>query len=164
MSLLDHLDRAALAAIYALATGLRSLIWRIRRPMLIGVRALVVREHTVLLIRHRFGRTPWALPGGGVERFERMAAAAQREASEESGIYVTVQAFLGLYERFGGGVSNYIGVYVCTPTNEPDPPRSLEIAEARFFSFDALPRGLDPGSRRRIEEYRRGEHGLARPW
>jgi hypothetical protein len=140
MSLLDHLDRAALAAIYALATGLRSLIWRIRRPMLIGVRALVVREHTVLLIRHRFGRTPWALPGGGVERF------------------------LGLYERFGGGVSNYIGVYVCTPTNEPDPPRSLEIAEARFFSFDALPRGLDPGSRRRIEEYRRGEHGLARPW
>jgi len=31
-----------------------------------------------------------------------------------------------------------------------------EIAEVRFFPLDALPEGLLPGHRRRLEEYRAG--------
>jgi len=41
------------------------------------VRALIVRDGAVLLIRHRHGLRPWALPGGGVERYERMEEAAE---------------------------------------------------------------------------------------
>ena len=105
-----------------------------------------------------------ALPGGGVERYERLEEAVQREAREESGAQVTVLHLLGVYDRLGQGVSNYIGVFVCAPLSEPNPPRSLEIAEARYFMLDALPEGLDPGSRRRIAEYAAGERGLARDW
>lgn len=164
MTFLQRVEQAALGPIYGLAMGLRTVAWWVRRPMLIGVRTLIVRDQSVLLIRHRAGRTPWALPGGGVERFERMAEAATREAAEESGVQVKIDLFLGLYDRFGGGVSNYIGVFVGTPLNEPRPPRSLEIAEARFFPLGALPPGTDEGSRRRVAEYARGERGLYHEW
>lgn len=164
MTFLHSIEQAALGSTYALAMGLRTIVWRVRRPMLIGVRALIVRDDSVLLIRHRSGRTPWALPGGGVERFERMEAAAWREAAEESGVTMRVEYFLGLYDRFGGGASNYIGVFVGAPLNEPRPPRSLEIAEARFFQFDQLPANTDAGTRRRVAEYRQGDHGVYRVW
>lgn len=158
------LEQAALGRIYGLTMALRSVYWRLRRPLLVGVRALVVREREVLLIRHRAGRTPWALPGGGVERYERLEDAVKREAREESGAQVAALHLLGVYDRLSQGVSNYIGVFVCAPLSEPNPPRSLEIAEARYFPLDALPAGLDPGSRRRIAEYAAGERGLAREW
>lgn len=163
-NLAPALERLALGGVYALAMGLRAIFWRVRRPMLIGVRALVVRDGAVLLIRHRAGRTPWALPGGGVERYERMEAAVRREAAEETGVQVAGLQLLGLYDRIGKGVSNYIGVFVCAPLSEPNPPRSLEIAEARYFPIGALPDRLDSGSRRRIAEYAAGERGLAREW
>ncbi len=162
--LMRAIEQAALGRIYGLAMALRGIYWRLRRPLLVGVRALVVREREVLLIRHRAGHTPWALPGGGVERYERLEDAVRREAGEESGAQVTVLHLLGVYDRLGQGVSNYIGVFVCAPLSEPNPPRSLEIAEARYFPLDALPAGLDPGSHRRIAEYAAGERGLARPW
>lgn len=164
MTFWQSIEQAALGPIYGLLMRLRGLVWRVQRPMLVGIRTLVVRNGTVLLIRHRAGRTPWALPGGGVERFERMAEAAKREAAEESGVQVQIEAFLGLYERFGSGVSNYIGVFVASPLSEPQPPHSLEIAEARFFLFEQIPAHTDEGSRRRIAEYVRGERGLYRAW
>ena len=164
MTFWQRVEQALLGPIYGSAMLLRSVVWRLRRPMLIGVRAVVLRKGEVLLIRHRAGRTPWALPGGGVERYERMAEAAAREAAEESGVQMRNIRFLGLYDRFGKGVSNYIGVFVGETDGEPQPPRSLEIAEARFFSPDALPPGTDEGSRRRIGEYVRGEHSLYREW
>jgi 8-oxo-dGTP diphosphatase len=84
---------------------------------------------------------------------------------------VRVERLLGMYDRFGGGVSNYIAVFVCTPLNvdqwhggHPRPPRSLEIAEARFFALDHLPSGAGGGTRRRVAEYLAGERGIIRMW
>jgi 8-oxo-dGTP diphosphatase len=164
MRLVKQIEQATLGPIYRLAMWLRGGVWRLRRPMLLGVRALIVRDGAVLLIRHRHGKPTWVLPGGGVERYERMEEAARREAREETGAIVRVERLHGLYERFGGGISNYIAVFVCTPLNEPHPPRSLEIAEARFFSLDRLPDGAGTGTRRRIVEYLAGERGITRLW
>ena len=86
-----QLEQAVLGPIYRLAIWLRSGAL-IRRRLLIGVRALIVHDGAAPLIRHRSGKLPWALPGGGVERNERLAEAAQREAREETGIPVHVQA------------------------------------------------------------------------
>jgi 8-oxo-dGTP pyrophosphatase MutT (NUDIX family) len=132
--------------------------------MLLGVRVLIVTDTQVLLVRHRAGRRPWSIPGGGVERYERLPEAARREAMEETGAPVRIERLLGMYDHFSGGVSNYVAVFVCTPLGEPRPPRSLEIAEARFFPFDALPHGLEHSSRKRIDEYRAGGHGLMGLW
>jgi ADP-ribose pyrophosphatase YjhB (NUDIX family) len=164
-------EQAALGPIYAVLMALRDLMWRARRPVLVGVRALVVRDGHALLIRHRSGRMPWSLPGGGAERYERLAEAAEREAREETGADVRADYLLGVYDRFGGGVTNYIAVFICSPVGasartgaEPQPPRSLEIAEARFFPLAAPPAGLDSGSRRRIAEFLAGERGVTRQW
>jgi len=164
MRLVKQIEQAALGPIYRLTIWLRSVSWRIRRPLLIGVRTLIVRDSAVLLIRHRSGKQPWALPGGGVERNERLAEAAWREAREEAGVPIRVERLLGVYERFGDGISNYIAVFVCTALGEPQPPRSLEIAEARFFPLESPPAGTDAGTRRRVAEYLAGEHGITRIW
>lgn len=153
-----------LALLYLGALRGRALVWRVRRPTLVGVRALVIRHDQVLLVRHRGGRTPWSIPGGGVDRYERLSEAIRREIREEAGLAVRVDGLLGLYDNFFGGVSNYTAVFICTPFGEPHPPRSLEIAEARFFGFDQLPDGVDPGSQARIAEYRRGAVGLSTMW
>jgi len=77
---------------------------------------------------------------------------------------IRVERLLGVYERFGDGISNYIAVFVCTALGEPQPPRSLEIAEARFFPLESPPAGTDAGTRRRVAEYLAGEHGITRIW
>ena len=164
MWLFKWAEQAALGPIYRLAIWLRGGLWRLRRPTLLGVRALIVRDRDILLIRHRSGGQPWALPGGGVERNERLAEAARREAAEETGAPIRVEQLLGVYERFGDRISNYVAVFICTALGEPQPPRSLEIAEARFFPLDRLPAGADAGTRRRVAEYLAGEHGITRLW
>jgi 8-oxo-dGTP diphosphatase len=164
MRFLERLEQATLALVYGMVMWLRNVFWRVRRPILVGVRALIVRNQMVLLIRHRYGRQPWGLPGGGVERNEPLMEAVRREACEESGVHIEIQYLLGVYDRFKDGVSNYVGVFVCAPLNEPDPPYSLEIAEARFFPVDQVPTGVDDASRRRIDEYLRGERGISREW
>ena len=164
MRLVKQIEQAAIGPIYQLAIWLRGGVWRLRRPTLIGVRALIVRDGAVLLIRHRSGKRPWALPGGGVERNERLTEAAWREAHEETGAPIRVERLLGVYDRFGDRISNYVAVFICTALGEPRPPRSLEIAEARFFPLDRLPAGTEAGTRRRVAEYLAGERGIARIW
>lgn len=140
------------------------MLWNIARPTLLGVRALVVRGDEVLLIRHRGGATPWSLPGGAVDPGERMEEGARREIYEEAGVTAEFQRVLGVYDAFRDNYVNYIIVFVFSAQREPLPPRSVEIAEARFFPFEGLPDGLDPGSRRRIAEYRAGGAGISALW
>jgi ADP-ribose pyrophosphatase YjhB (NUDIX family) len=161
---MKRVEQAILGPIYALAVGLRRIMWGLRRPVMVGVRAFVVHGDTVLLVRHRAGRRPWGLPGGGVARYERLAEAARREAQEETGAAVRIERLLGIYDSFHDGMSNYIVVFVCAPLGDPHPPRSLEIAEARFFPLGAPPADIDPGSRRRIEEYQAGVGAQAKTW
>ncbi len=160
----QKLRNLILTLLYWLAFQARNVVWEIQRPTLIGVRALVVRGDEVLLIRHRSGAKPWSLPGGGVEKHERMAEAARREAFEESGVPVRVEGVLGLYDAFRGTISNYIAVFICAPLGEPNPPQSLEIAEARFFPIRALPPGTDDGTQRRVAEFLEGAMGITSLW
>jgi 8-oxo-dGTP diphosphatase len=159
-----QIEQAVLGRVYGFAIAVRRLMWLTLRPKGVGVRTLVIHNDQVLLIRHRAGATPWGLPGGGISRYERMIEAARREVLEETGVAVTMEYLLGLYDNFHDGFSNYIAVYVAKPHNEPRLPRSLEIAEVRYFPLDATPDTLDPGSRRRIDEYMAGKRGISALW
>jgi 8-oxo-dGTP diphosphatase len=55
----------------------------------------------IVLIERRNEPLGWALPGGFVDEDETVAAAAAREAREETGLTVTLEALLGLYSRPG---------------------------------------------------------------
>lgn len=75
----------------------------------------------VLLIQRRNPPQGWALPGGFVDRGERVEAAALREAREETGLEVALEALLGCYsdparDPRGHTVS---AVYVATARGEP---------------------------------------------
>jgi 8-oxo-dGTP diphosphatase len=70
------------------------------RPI-VGVGAVIVHEGRVLLIKR--GNPPllgeWSLPGGVVELGETLRAAAQREASEETGLIVKAGEVLEVLDR-----------------------------------------------------------------
>ena len=70
-----------------------------RQFPILGASACVWRHGKVLLIER--AKPPlgmWSLPGGHVEPGETVAAAAQRELTEETGLSAQLQLFVGLYD------------------------------------------------------------------
>lgn len=124
------------------------------RPTTLGVRIMLIQNKQVLLVRQTY-MSGWFMPGGGVKRGETLDQAARREASEEIGAEMGVLRLLGAYTHFGEHKSDHNALFLCTDftfSGKPD----REIAELRLFPLDALPEGLLPGHRRRLEEYRSG--------
>lgn len=159
------LREGALTLTYNFIVVARGLVRNLVRPTEIGVRVLVAQGDSVLLVRHRGGREPWNLPGGGISAFETLEDAARREVHEESHCSVQVADLLGIYHSFSEGMSNYITVFVATPLGPACPPMAdLEIVDARFFDPRDIPANTSPGALRRIEEYRQGRRGIYRPW
>lgn len=144
---MNHIKVWLLRVAYA-ALELRRMAWQ---PVTLGVRVLLVRNGQVLLVRHTY-RDGWFLPGGGLKRHETLEAAARREAREEVGAMLGELRLMGAYSNFAEAKSDHVVVFV-SESFEQTPNASAEIAEARFFRFDALPEGVSAGSLRRVQEY-----------
>jgi 8-oxo-dGTP diphosphatase len=159
------LREGGLTLAYQTLVIVREGLRRLSRPTEFGVRALVLRDDRILMVRHRCGATPWSLPGGGVNRGEDLATAALREVREEGGCGAQIEHLLGVYFYHHHGFNNHIGVFVCTSHDEAHPPiGDIEIVDARFFLLRDLPATADAGSLQRIAEFRQGMAGLSRPW
>lgn len=67
-----------------------------------GVRAVIVRDERLLLLRKEYedGSERYVLPGGSQDLGETLAAALQRECSEEIGTEVTIAGLLYLADFF----------------------------------------------------------------
>jgi len=93
----------------------------------VAVGAVALREDAILLVRR--GRGPaageWSLPGGRVGFREELHEAVVREVTEETGIEVVVERFLGWVERLGEDPEPYhfvildFLVSVLDPRQEP---------------------------------------------
>lgn len=129
------------------------------RPVVTGVRVLLVQERQVLLVRHTYLKG-WYLPGGGVKRGETLDETARREAREEVGAELRAIRLLGAYSNFELNRSDHNILFLCTDFTA-DCTHDREIAEARFFPIADLPADVQPGHRRRIEEYAAGAEGPA---
>ncbi len=64
----------------------------------VGVGALIHRGGKILLIKRRFepNKGRWSLPGGLVEKGEKVEEAVLREVREELGIGVTLEGLMGI--------------------------------------------------------------------
>jgi NAD+ diphosphatase len=104
---------------------------------------VLVHRDEVVLVRHTYGpREVWHVPGGGARRSESVRQAADREMEEELGVR-------GLQWRDLPPATSRVGrrrVRIpCLRAELPGPelaPDAAEIAEARLFSPDHLPRTL----------------------
>lgn len=127
--------------------------WRLRRPMTLGVRALICDEAgRVLLVRHTY-TAGWHFPGGGVEKGETALDAIMREAAEEGGAEATTTpALIGFYSNHANFPNDHIAFFRFHAWRPCWPAASNEIAERGFFARDALPEGATMGTRRRLME------------
>jgi 8-oxo-dGTP pyrophosphatase MutT (NUDIX family) len=106
------------------------------------------------------GESTWALPKGIVDAGESPAATAVREAAEETGLEVELEAKLGdvkyVYTRRGSGervfkvVSFYLLRYRRGRIGELPPGMALEVAEARWLPLEDGPRLLSYGGEREM--------------
>lgn len=137
---------------------LQYLLYRIyvffTRPVATGVRVLLIQDRQVLLVRHTYIKG-WYMPGGGIRRGETIDEAARREAREEAGAELAETRLLGVYSNFEMQKSDHNIVFICTDFKW-NHTHDQEIAETRFFPITALPVDVQPGHRRRIEEFAAG--------
>ncbi|HTR13835.1 MAG TPA: NUDIX domain-containing protein [Roseiarcus sp.] len=141
----------------ALRTRLRSraahLVFLLTRPLTMGVRGVVVRGDSLLLVRHAYV-SGWHFPGGGVEPGETCAEALGRELEEEARVALRgPPALHGLFFNAGPSRRDHVAVYLVRDyeiLGERAPDR--EIEEARFFPLSTLPEGTTRGTRARIAE------------
>ncbi len=130
-----------------------------KRPMTLGVRALVLNEaeNSVFLVRHTY--VPgWYLPGGGVERNETFRQALAKELQEEGNIALSGEPHLfNIYFNRRASIRDHVALFVVRAFDQTAPRRpDREIAEAGFFSLDHLPEGTTASTKRRLDEVLNG--------
>lgn len=130
----------------------------------VGVRIMLLREETVLLVRHSY-LPGWMLPGGSVKKLETLEQAARREASEEVGAQITGEvALVGVYSNFAEGKSDHVALFACKEFTIDERVRTWEIEEWRFHPIATLPKEVRPRLRLHIEEYCSGKRGATGKW
>jgi 8-oxo-dGTP pyrophosphatase MutT (NUDIX family) len=121
--------------------------------MTLGVRGLVTDQAgRVLLVRHTY--TPgWHFPGGGVERGETCGEALTRELAEEAGVIPTGSPVLvSVHANHAAFPNDHVLLYRILDWRRTQPADQGEIAEIGWFSPDAAPADVTPGTLRRIRE------------
>jgi 8-oxo-dGTP diphosphatase len=118
----------------------------------------------IVLIRRRHPPPGWALPGGFMDPGESIAAAARREAKEETGLDVELTELLGVYSdprRDPRGIQTVSAVFIGRAGGEP--VGGDDAALARIFPLDALPSDIAFDHPLIISDYRAYRAGRGRP-
>lgn len=126
---------------------------RASRGLTFGVRGVITdADDRVLLIEHTY--VPgWYLPGGGVERGEIFETALERELVEEAGVQVRGRPrLLSLHDNGARFPGDHVAVYRVERWAACEATSRGEIHARGFHHPEALPEGVSPGTRRRIEE------------
>lgn len=140
----------------------RSYLWA-THTVIPGVRAIVIKDDSIVLVQHRGGIRPWGLPGGGVGRRETLDNAVLREVREETGCITRIESLHGIFLGSLRGKQTYLAVFICTPITDPQPPvNDIEIATACYVPLRSLPVTTDIETRCAIADYLCGETNIVR--
>lgn len=118
-----------------------------RHTPILGVGAVVRRGGAVLLVRR--GRPPfegeWAIPGGRVEWGEPLAAAAERELREETGVRIRAGEPVYVFEHIEpaegqAATSHYVVVDLHGDYLSGEPRAASDAREAAWVPLSELQR------------------------
>ncbi len=96
----------------------------------------------IVLIRRKYPPPGWAIPGGFIDGGEKAEDAAVREASEETGLKVTLTELLGVYSDPARDPRRPTISTVYIARAEGTPAGADDAADARLFSEADLPSPL----------------------
>lgn len=142
----------------------RKIVWKIFKPVTFGVRVIIMKENSILLVKHRYDDF-WYLPGGKIRKKEMEEVAAKREILEECYISITdFDGVLGRYKNSGEGKKDNITVLITKHWEQNKSKQNIEIEKARFFEMKNLPENVSPATKRRINELLSGQKETYRDW
>ncbi|MBA2607902.1 MAG: NUDIX domain-containing protein [Actinobacteria bacterium] len=106
----------------------------------ICVGAVVVDDDRLLMIRRGHGPAAgeWSIPGGRVERGELMVEAVVREVTEETGLDVVVDDYIGYVERISEDAHFVIHDFHATAFTIEPVIAGDDAAEARWVDLSAV--------------------------
>ncbi|GJL98683.1 MAG: NUDIX hydrolase [Methyloligella sp.] len=139
--------------------------WRVTRGTTMGAQAVVIdHKSRVLLVRHGY-RPGWHFPGGGVEHYEALAEAMERELFEETRVELTGKPKLhGIFTNFEKFKGDHIGVFIVQDWKQDEMPKpNAEIKEIGFFYRDELPEHTVTGVINRLDEIFEGK-AISNEW
>lgn len=96
----------------------------------------------IVLIERKNPPHGWAIPGGFVDRGERVENGAIREALEETGLQVELIALLGLYSNPKRDPRFHTATAVYVAQAHGDPVAADDARDFRIVPVDAIPENL----------------------
>ena len=103
--------------------------------------AVVVRRDDALLLARR-AKQPnagkWVFPGGKIEMFESIKAAAEREILEETGLHIEVQDQIGAFEIIRPPEEHRVIIYSWARAVAGHARPASDVSEIRFCTRDEI--------------------------
>ena len=116
-----------------------SLVFKIG-PKKDRVRVIIYRDDgDILLVKNRFSRQEWALPGGCVNRNESYEQAAAREVLEEIGLKIDDLRYLGKANSHESYAKFSVRVFAARASDYAI-KCNFEIMETRWLNIGYLPK------------------------
>jgi 8-oxo-dGTP diphosphatase len=115
----------------------------------VGVGVLLIRDNHLLLVERKYDPDAgyWSIPGGHLDLGEKVEAAAEREAYEETGFKVRVSKLAGIIDKImydnDGKIEyhyvliNYFVEQIEGESNQ-SPMAADDALDAKFVPFDNL--------------------------
>lgn len=138
------------------------IVWRIIKPVTAGARVILIKDSRILLVKHTY-QEHWYLPGGGIKKGETFEEAIRRELREELGGQLGELRLFGVYNNFFENKNDHIVIFLCSEFTITGKVNK-EIKTFDFFDLNSLPEHTAPGTRRRIQEYIKGQFGGFGKW
>ncbi len=131
------------------------------RKILLNCAGVVIEKDGRVLLQRRSDNGLWGLVGGLLELEETYAGAAVREAREETGLEIRLEAFLGIFHNHlmiwhNGDKAHTIGAYFTASIVSGSPRIDEESLELRFFSRQELPPLFAEDHRAALDAYYNG--------